>query len=979
MKRISATLLFAIAIRVAAQEQSAAIEGAVYDPSGAAVERVRVVAHADTGFEIATTTDSHGVYRLLSLPPTRYTVTAHADGFSDVAMNVELPVGAFRSVNFHLNAPEVRASIEVAAKAPDVDVEQTAVTNRIAADVFDHLPHGRDFTSIVTYTTAVNDEERLHGLSINGASGAENQYSLDGADITDPLSGTAGKIVIPDVIDEIQVKLAGYTAEFGGATGGVINVLTRSGSNELRGSLSAYYTNAAWSGSPRPTLLVNGVGLAYGQYSPHKDHDSTLEPGITMSGPIARDRLWFFAAFQPTLTSTRRVVAFNDGQQGTFTREFDRRNTSVNVTFVPAPRVTGKVATNLSGYTARGALPPASGVTASDPSAYRLDESYQNETYSGYIDFAITPALILHTQGGALRTNDRVTGLPQKPRAFFDAPNAAIPGIPPDLIHAAGFYNYPNNYGTDHDGFDRDHFELSLQYATESRLGDHLFKTGAQFERLTNDVLSGMAWPLYDFYWNDDNPLIGADGRGTYGSLLAEVERDSGHVTSRNQALFAQDSWVLPNRRVTLNIGVRAEQENIPSYADPSLGMPHDVIDFHFGDKLAPRLGIAYDLTGEQTWKLYANYGLFYDRVKLALPRRAFGGYKDVLYNFRLNTWNWPDIECTGLNGLPNDQPTCNPGVDFVSLEDDAPLPVAGSYRVDPALKPMESREWSAGVEHQLRSVHVSVSAIHRELVRTIEDVGIWNGQRYALTIANPGYGTAEQVKDGIPPLPKAVRRYDAVQLDATTSQTGRVWAHASYMFSRLWGNYSGLFNSDELQDRPVYGSTWANTPYGLFGSNGKPVYGRLATDRPHQLKLQGFAHLPWRVTIGVNQYAASGTPISEQMRYGNALFFPYGRGNAGRTPAITQTDALIAKRFGVTSRVEAELSLNVVNVFDQRAVTSVYQVYSIRSLPLTEAEFFAGFDAAKIAAGLPKDPRYGAPFGYQPARQITAAARLEF
>ena len=140
---------------------------------------------------------------------------------------------------------------------------------RSRAEQVELLPKGRDFTSLVTQAPGANTEAKLGGLSIDGASAGENRYIIDGIETTNLQSGTSGKNVIVDFIEEVQVKSSGYTAEFGGATGGVINAVTKSGTNDLHGSALYNFEGSALESARRQTLrqtLTNSDVAEYISY-----------------------------------------------------------------------------------------------------------------------------------------------------------------------------------------------------------------------------------------------------------------------------------------------------------------------------------------------------------------------------------------------------------------------------------------------------------------------------------------------------------------------------------------------------------------------------------------------------------------------------------------------------------------------------------------------------------------------------------------
>ena len=124
----------------------------------------------------------------------------------------------------------------------------SAAQTSIRTETFEKLPRGRDFSTVVVQAPSANQNNKNGGISIDGASGAENRYIMDGVDTTNPQTGVQGKALMTEFVDEVQVKSAGYPAEFGGSTGGVINVVTKTGTNEFKGTLGGEYTNTSWNG-----------------------------------------------------------------------------------------------------------------------------------------------------------------------------------------------------------------------------------------------------------------------------------------------------------------------------------------------------------------------------------------------------------------------------------------------------------------------------------------------------------------------------------------------------------------------------------------------------------------------------------------------------------------------------------------------------------------------------------------------------------
>ncbi len=323
-----------------------------------------------------------------------------------------------------------------------------------------------------------------------------------------------------------------------------------------------------------------------------------------------------------------------------------------------------------------------------------------------------------------------------------------------------------------------------------------------------------------------------ATGRGVeFGTL--------GEVNVNNLGLFFQDAWTV-NNKLTLNLGIRTEREDVPSYRENLNG-----IEFSFADKLAPRAGFAYDVAGDGKWKIYGSWGVFYDTMKLELPRGAFGGDVWDEEYYTLDTLDWNLILATGADGL-------KPGrflevVDFRIPSNDPSCPECGA--IDPDLKPFKQQEFVAGIDHEI-SPRVAVSAryVHKQVDRAIEDVGvIVPGVGEVFFIANPGEGTATTINADdcptCPGLPEIRRDYDALELKLNKRFSDNWQFLGSYTFARLDGNYPGLASSDEIARVSPNVTRLFDGLVMAFDQNGQPVYGGLNTERPHQIKLLGSYH----------------------------------------------------------------------------------------------------------------------------------------
>ncbi|HEY3053105.1 MAG TPA: carboxypeptidase regulatory-like domain-containing protein [Thermoanaerobaculia bacterium] len=1049
MKRLTvafALLLLLVSAMAVAQEQTTSIEGVVSDASGTPIPGVSVEAVSAKGQRFTAVSDKEGRYRFPSVPPGSYTITATLAGMETATVkNTEVTLGSSPKLDIKMRVGAVAEAITVSAEAPIVDVTSSAAATSIRSETFEQLPRGRDFTTVVVQAPSANQSNRAGGIMIDGASGAENRYIMDGVDTTNPQTGVAGKTLITDFVDEIQVKSSGYQAEYGGATGGVINVITKTGTNDFKGTVGGYYNDRSWGGSERPILqtqLANST--AFEQFQPRKDDFTDFEPSVTLGGPILQDRLWFYGGYEPWIQSTDRTVDFfnSNGTVRTtrgFKQDFTRQNYVGALSGSIGSKFLYKGTYNNSGYKQEGRLPNMNG-RGSETANYAIDDTFKNWSGSGYADFVATPQWFFSGKGGRFYRNLHQDGVPTDVWITFQggAPNL-FPEIPASLIKPNGYNNIATNSATVKDAFTRDNLNFDASWFPQFG-GTHRIKAGVQFDNIKNEVFTGYQNYRIVTYWNGSCDFCNPASKGQYGTAAVYAIRTEGNVESKNTGLFLQDSWTTMNDRLTLNIGVRTEQEKVPAY-NFGTGVATTgkyAINFDYADKLAPRLGFSYDIFGTGRSKAYGSYGTFYDITKMEMPRGSFGADKWIYWPFNLDTYDWTQWKCTDVTNNPTVLPTCSGmtrqggGVNLRSWANDPDLPL-----IDPNLKPMEQREFSLGYQHELsNTMAFAFRYVNKKLIRAIEDVGVHvflpgGSESEEFFIANPGFGVAQKIleKSGCttcPAMPKAKRDYNGYELEFTKRFAQRWSAHLSYVYSTLEGNYSGLANSDEAaatgnaRTSPNVNRIF-DSLFMLFDQSGtNHVEGKLGGDRPHQAKAQLAYSFPFGTTIGVNEYYSSGTPNTTEMRFQGAPFFAFNRNDMGRSPNITQTDINLQHdirfgKFGLT------IGAIVLNLFDEKKVTNINPVWSTSSIllrdlsacgsgPVTVAAcgpsantpiiggntagaarnlaqaqaFFRGFDATRmrerqVALGLIPSPTYGQPNAYQDPREVRIFAKFVF
>jgi hypothetical protein len=967
-----------------AQEQTASIQGSVTDSTGAALPGVTVEATSpDRGQKLSVQTDSAGHYHFPSVPPGVYTVTATLSGMQPAsASKVEAKLGSSPKVDLVLKVAAVAESITVSADTQLVDVTSSAAQTSIRTETFEKLPRGRDFSSVVVQAPSANQNNKNGGISIDGASGAENRFIMDGVDTTNPQTGVQGKALMTEFVDEVQVKSAGYPAEFGGSTGGVINVITKTGTNDFKGSLGGEYTNTSWNGQNAlidtgtrtltrgPILQLNLTNTGFEQYQPIEDTTNQIEPSFTIGGPILKDNLWFYAGYKPQRQSINRTVTFVPAQGGAtveFPQKFRRNNWVGTLSGQVGSKLLFKASGNNSGYETTNLLPGATGRGSSDPRAYAPDDKLENWTASGYADYVATPSWFLSAKGGRFYRNYSQSSVSSDPLiSFASGINSAVfPEIPTELVKPSGYSNIPTNTASQKDAYTRDNVNLDASWFGNAA-GSHRVKGGIQLDEIKNEVLRGQQNYLVTASWNAVCQFCA--GRGKYGSAGVYTFQTTGNVQDKIEGLFLQDAWTTMNDRLTINAGVRTESEAVPSYATTGI-TGSKAISFDFKDKIAPRLGFSYDVFGNGRSKAFGSYGTFYDIMKMELPRGSFGGDKWIYWGFDLDSFDW--TKWSGCQNVTNDtsvKPTC-PGMTLRSSVDlRHPANSADLPLVDPNLKPMESREMSLGFQQDVgQASALGFRWVNKKLVRAIEDVGVHNvhadgSESEDFFIANPGFGVAQKILAAFgcavcPAMPKAKRDYNGYEVEYTKRYQAHWLLHASYLYSTLKGNYSGLANADEITATPGFARTSPNVSrifdslFMLFDQKGGEVSGPLGGDRPHQAKAQVAYTFNFGTTIGANEYFYSGTPTTTEMRFQGAPIFPFGRNDMGRTPNITQTDFNIQHelrlgRYGVT------VGAIVLNLFDQKKVTNIYPIMSATSVVIRDLSKCSGGDISLTGCG---------------------------
>jgi hypothetical protein len=1003
------TSLFLILTSLAAaQETTGSISGTIKDEQGGLIAGATVQVSGNA-YSKTVTTDKEGFFQLLQVPPGRYTLTINAANFGTTKQEqLEVVLGRATVTELALKPAQVTAQVVVTGTDTlAIDPTNNKIQTSLTEKQIELTPKGVNFASVLRISPATRPEPLAAGFQIDGSSGAENTFILNGLEVTNFRTGqlNAATNIPLEFVQEVQVKSSGFEAEYGGATGGVINVVSKSGGNEVHGHAGFQFeTDSLGFGRTRPIQVANTTvlqNITPGRLNnsflnPPDDEFTNLFPSFSLGAPIVKDRAWLFTSYAPQFFETTRRRIFLNGTSQDF--ESDTRSDFAIV------RLDGAVTQSVRAFGTYNYTPIRQhgqllGFTNPTPSATNFDQlggrtAAQNFTYG--VIWTPTASLVISGRGGRNYLNEKANsyGIPNATRILCpNSTNTGLPGVTGAGACAVGFDNIGNNSNINKDISIRQTFDTDASYVTSGFGGRHVFKGGYQFNRISNDVDNGF-FNTGQIVYNFGQTALGiGGGPGEFGNGQLTRFGTVGKASSLNQGFYIQDAWQ-PFTRLTLNLGIRLERETVPTFS-----VTGDEIEFGFGKKPAPRIGGAFDLFGNGRTKIFASYGWFYDRFKYELPRGSFGGDQFLRTFFPITNPNINALTPADILALPTG----------LTLDFRVPSNDPADNRIDPDLDAARQSEFTVGVERELwRSFIFAARYTHKQVDRAIEDVGFFdNIGNENFFIANPGRGIVGQpFASGIPATPDAVRDYDAFEMrfDKRLSTSG--FFNASYTYSRLYGNYSGLASSDENGRSSPNVNRFFDLPFLGFNTDGQPDLGRLATDRPHVFKFNGGYSLDWARFLGKNNRTdfslfltgQSGSPLSTRVNFFSAATFLSNRGDLGRTEAFTQTDFGAIHRIRLSERYEFALQMNILNLFDQDKVLTVFNIITPNNLSganfpacstctdelnTIRAIFNGGLQSqlqARLNSGaIPRDVRFNQPNGFQSGRELRFGLKFSF
>lgn len=922
-RRLLVLLLLLSALPLAAQT-TGSITGRVLDSTGAGLPGVTVEAKSSAlqgTRDVQTVGD--GSYRFPILPPGDYTVSFVLSGFASQKKSTAVHLGKDSTVDVALT-PAVSSEITVSAAAPVIDTASSSVGTSLGTRSIETLPTQRNYSSIAQVTPGVSSDANplnpeQSTITVYGSSGSENSFFVDGVNTTGVEYGQQGMNLNFEFIQEVDVKTGGYEAEYGRSTGGIINVITKSGGNQFKGDVFGYYDNNSLQSNAKSVVSTGGTTEGFTR----KDY------GADIGGYILKDRLWFFAAYDSVRNSLNSSLPSGPlaGQRATSASRPDLGSAKLTYNLAPSHSIVGTYLQDPR--VDDGAIVDSNHSLNGSPSTYLGRQDFGGRDYALRYDGSFSSNWLVSAQGARHREKNSVG-------PATDAGNSI------QYLDASNGDFQTGGFGLVQDkSFDRKYYAVSV----DRFLGHHDIKGGFELERETADVVKFMSGgqqvqvfantinpskPIYSHsYWTTPDAVVG-------NAPISELNATPSHHVA---TAYLQDRWSLQN--LTINAGLRWDRQQIIDAAG--------VTQIDMKKDYAPRLGFVWDPSGAHTSRFFGSYGRFNEEIPMDLVVRSFS------YERQPRIINYSPTSVT---------PDPAAEADFGT-----PSAILGGFTepADPNIKDQYLSEYIFGYENEIRpDLAIGVKGIYRSYGRVIEDFLCSSDGTYC--IGNPGEGIMKQIftldYSQTFPAPKAQRTFKGVQLDATKRFSNNWQAMASYLYSKLDGNYDGEYAPfTNIGADPNISAAYDYYDFFTNGSDLSKITNRgpLSNDRRHQFKVSGIYYTPFKLSVGLSAYYRSGLPLTRygySDAYNRYEFFLTTRGAEGRSPSNYDIDLHLGYPIK-TGTAQLNVLLDVFSLLNTQ-----------RAILLDERWDFA--EAGNLSP-TPSNPGYGKPI----LRTAPLSARL--
>ncbi len=937
ISRVLISLVLLVTATAALAGETGSISGVVKDGTGAPVPGASVkLAGAQAPRD--TVTNANGAFKFTVLLPGDYVVTAELQGLGTASHKVKVFVDSDAQLALTL-VQTTKAEVVVTGAAAEIDKTASEVNFNFTDNTIKDLPLSRTYEGVLKLVPGAAASDGQGFVSISGGTRQDNKYLLDGVNITNPGYGFLGVDTNQLDIADFNVKKGGISAEFGRTSGAMINAVTKSGTNQIVGSVQAIISPSSFQ-----------ANRDFGTQSNVNNYSGQANLGF----PIVKDMLFGYVsgAYYDNKTTGQSATLVDN------TTATQPDSKSHNGDYFG--KLTGFIGQSLLLNAGFRALPNKG--TDQFNSVYDAPTAGYGTDTTNYVgnftaDWFASKDTVFEAKYVALQENDTSVGqnlVPAFQPMTIDPKNLAAYGYFPDPNRHSNNGGLPE-FAETGDRYKRSEVKATLSQYLDIGPTQNAFKLGGGFEDDSMDTVRATnGWGLWGAIGGTCPTAV--CGTGTkYASDRARyyTSQPTQNSKARTYSAFIQDTITMKN--LTIYVGVLANKDDFAQVCKAgqvcgSTGTPAETSDtrfnfmtFSWSQQVQPRLGITWNPNLLSSDKLYSTYGEYagMDQKSTARSFAPFRIRQDQAYFCTVTT----GCGSVPYGGFLGSQYRGSSGGKFIPTD----------------LKPPYYQEFILGYSAALtKDVTFDLYYQYRNLKNAFEDTGI-GANPYD---SNTYFGSFQAAN-----FPDARRHYHGVTLDVSKRYANRWYADANITYSKLAGNFDedyglALFNTSSfLEDEPGWYSAEPNRD------------GLMRQDRPIIFKAMGTYDLPFGVTVGGFLRVQSGTPWEAR---GGTPSTDYGRylepAGSHRLPTWTNFDLLAAYTFKPSDTLGIRLEARVQNLFNTQTVLSVDDI-----------KYFDAYEDANPPTSLgpqgtsQPNPAFGTPTAWAAPRRFVLTARLDF